>query len=749
MLGEGNGAGASSAVFPSGRSNCEEEPGSAESDSTGSASLRRESTLDPLGPAHEVILSSDESQNLQMKKHKKDQFESVRKGTKKLQEMLKIVDCEIAIEDLKVAEKLSQVNLTVKPGEMVFFVGPKYQGKKSGCSVLMHVLSGRAYKKGFLSKVSGRAVALGVDQHDGISFDLVRHKSPYVYNKTTIYRKATSLETLHIALINEGFCDFEMRKQILEMLPSEFEGLIEKNTLSARNTQVGDRDVDEGGVEFGRGRCCQHMFELSALERRKLEFVCQFLRTHRPNVTFLVENKELVYFELMHFASFLRGMSTRFQTSMFVRLKQMHGRNWKYCDKLVLMSEKNLLFAGKPDTFERYIMNFSLDVPSGYSPVEFFVDNADPNINPGVDLDAFANEFAVSSIWQEEQDLAHALATKSDSCVPLKRKENLAVTSRWFAQFWNFTKREFRNYIRTAGLTTLRALLYLTMSMLTGIYDVLTSAKDHQFKANHRIWLLMAFFDFSVAASLFGLFALRIERKTLMSEYESERVYLSAWHLGQGLASVPVILFISLPASVTIYFLLELGKANDSFMKFISNFWLLLLIVEGLWTLVALTVNQKRGTTILASFLALAFVLGQGIFTKIANLPANRYVMFISIFRPAMNTFFDSQFSGDDARYFLFQYWRDSSECQISDSNDTIAYSSKFILDCITPHTWSGDCTIKAEQGTLWNGDEVLECLNFVPNSAVVNAISSIFIFLLIRLLAFAINWYQFRRYSF
>jgi len=122
-------------------------------------------------------------------------------------------------------------------------------------------------------------------------------------------------------------------------------------------------------------------------------------------------------------------------------------------------------------------------------------------------------------------------------------------------------------------------------------------------------------------------------------------------------------------------------------MKFSSNFLLLLLIVEGLWTLVALTVNQKRRTTILASFMALAFVLGQGIFTKIANLPANRYVMFISIFRPAMNTFFDAQFNGDDPRFFLFQYWRDVPECQIYDRNDTAAFSSNFIFYCITPHT--------------------------------------------------------------
>jgi len=177
---------------------------------------------------------------------------------------------------------------------------------------------------------------------------------------------------------------------------------------------------------------------------------------------------------------------------------------------------------------------------------------------------SLANEFLRSSIWEQEQVLAQELAAKVESCQPLERAEPIYFITLWFAQVFSFTKREFRNYARTAGLTTLRAALYLTMALLTGVYDKLVGQDDEIFEANHRIWLLMAFFDFSVAASLFGLFALRIERKTLMSEYETERVYISAWHLGQGLASLPIILFTSSPASVAVYFLLDLHRVDEA-----------------------------------------------------------------------------------------------------------------------------------------------------------------------------------------
>jgi len=265
------------------------------------------------------------------------------------------------------------------------------------------------------------------------------------------------------------------------------------------------------------------------------------------------------------------------------------------------------------------------------------------------------------------------------------------------------------------------------------------------------MWLLIAFFDFSVAASLFGLFAIRLSRKSMFAEIDTGRSFLTAWHAANFWASVIPIILSSTPAAIIAFY--GMGFSHDSTystarlaITFISSYWLILVLVESLWTLIGLAMSQKKNATIMASFFGLAFILGQQAFTKIAELPANRYIMFISIFRPVMNGLFYSQFAGTNPKYFLPQEWDPKAECVLHANDTKTTWTAPKILDCMNYTVWTGHCDVEPVEGTIWTGDEILDCMNYEPNPAL-NASLSIVIIFMLRLILYVISRFQLRKY--
>eukprot|EP00514_Thraustochytrium_sp_LLF1b_P011920 CAMPEP_0184548436 /NCGR_PEP_ID=MMETSP0199_2-20130426/6203_1 /TAXON_ID=1112570 /ORGANISM="Thraustochytrium sp., Strain LLF1b" /LENGTH=702 /DNA_ID=CAMNT_0026943049 /DNA_START=37 /DNA_END=2142 /DNA_ORIENTATION=+ len=643
-----------------------------------------------------------------------------------LQATLEVHACKVVVAGLQCPGKFASVNCVVEAGELAVVTGPRLQLRSNvGPAAVLQALAG-APPKG----TSGKAVAVG----DGVAFDLLRSRLPKLEHKTTIPRKATPAEVLQHVMIMDGLLSAKSRRKVMKLIPVAFDGLLDCKRVLSTKIQVGDRDVLESQWALGRNMCCQFMKQLTALERRKLEFLCEFVRSRRPNTMLMLETKELVYHELFKFVQFLRAFCTRSGTAnVIIRIKALSGRTIHLCDKIVVMSGKDIVFSGRPDNLMAYTQDVLLfKRPESFSVAEFLIDSIDPFLH-GADVSDIVKAYEDSAQYLANFDTAQKEILNAEGIALQVHSEKFKHIGRWFAQLRVTFFREHQNYYRTAGLTTLRCLLYCVFAIMVAVISWLTSNVND---TAQRIWMLIALIDFVVAASLFGMFALRLERKTLEHELGTGRVLLSSWLLGHFFGSSLGLLYVALPPAILTYFLLELHIVDDSassLVLFLANFWVVLIICEALWVLVVLLAPPKKNATILASFLTLAFVLGQSIFTKIADLPANRYVLFISIFKPAMNTFFERTYSGTLQTYNMPLEWSGDDACVIEPNSDS-NFTASQVLSCLETRVWSGSCDINLAQGTRWAGNDALECLGFPPGSAASSFVASLAIIILIKL---------------
>jgi len=501
------------------------------------------------------------------------------------------------------------------PGSVIIIVDTERK-KKFGLQA-MKTLCG--YKKKLT--VTGKVTAL-VENHSMI--DLLNNNCKMIYmdQYTSMYRKLTPKECMHFYLSMYCALSYEEREALIESME------LRNAALLSSTIHVGDAQIDEGAHSKMKDRCCQLRSAMSSLDRWKLNFLCNFFQPHRMDFAFLrLPVKELSDISLESLFKFIKasGSSVVAHATDRVDPGVLGEASW-----LCVKHGSRTLFSGKPDEVVNVFSRLEIPVPTHHTACSFLF-----NLARTADLpkDIFVPEEVLKLLGDPSQDVREI--DHPDS----KRKID------WFIQFRLILVRDLKNYLRTPGLTTLRVLLYLVMLVICSIFAIGTHPGDISWK----IYVMVAFFDFTVAISLFGLFALRVMRKTLFAEVRSPQISFSAWHFGNFIASGIVQIFLAIIPSIIMYVILELSASRDQDMtkfwsgfKLFLNYFVFLWTLEELWTMIALCIPDKKKSTIIASFFALAFLVGQGIFTKLANKPASRFVMFISIFRPLMNSFFDS-----------------------------------------------------------------------------------------------------------
>lgn len=106
---------------------------------------------------------------------------------------------------------------------------------------------------------------------------------------------------------------------------------------------------------------------------------------------------------------------------------------------------------------------------------------------------------------------------------------------------------------------------------------------------------------------------------------------------------------------------------------------------------------------------------------------------------------FSSLFSGTSTDFLLPLEWKETRECTIFNASESPrVWSDLDVLDCLEVDVWGGGCDVPTDS-ILWNGNEVLDCLGYTPNTALRNGLITLIMCVLIRMLQFGINKYQFR----
>jgi len=533
-----------------------------------------------------------------------------------LRTLLGITECKVAVEGLAVKDRVEETSFGLNPGEILCIIEAAKQPKDKGGTVLLNVLSGRSTQHGIKTQdITGSAVAFGENK----KYNLLKTKTPIISHRTTIYRKLTPVETLNTALVMDGFCDSKQQKLVMDLVKKEFGDIVEEDLFS-KKVHVGDLEVTEGGVERTKGVCCQCKHHLTQLSRWKLEFLTRFLQSNRPDITIMKHNKEMAFYDMLAYVKFLKQVcisviddtKTR-RSSMIIHSRSLSGRLLEHFDKVVFTSEDSVLFVGSPTDFSQYIDCIDVTVPCHYSAAEFWLDVTNKRINEDADLTECSSFFRSSEFHAKTLAFATSLGVEAKKIEDFTTCESpVSAIKQWFKQFAAVFMREQKNYYRTAALTTLRGLLYVVFAVISTII----AGRIRHGDASRMMWLLIAFFDFSVAASLFGLFAIRLSRKSMFAEIDTGRSFLTAWHAANFWASVIPIILSSTPAAIIAFY--GMGFSHDSTystarlaITFISSYWLILVLVESLWTLIGLAMSQKKNATIMASFFGLAFILGQ------------------------------------------------------------------------------------------------------------------------------------------
>ncbi|GFZ20420.1 ABC-2 type transporter family protein [Actinidia rufa] len=481
----------------------------------------------------------------------------------------KIAGASIAWKDLTVTIKgkrkysdkvLKSSNGYALPGTMTVIMGPA----KSGKSTLLRALAGRLHDS---AKIYGEVFVNGE-----------KSRFPYgsygfVERETTLIGSLTVREFLYYSALLQlpGF--FCQRKSVVE------DAILAMSLGDFANKLIG-------------GHC--YMKGLPNGERRRVSIARELVM--RPHILFIDEplyHLDSVSALLMMVT--LKKLASTGCTLIFT-ICQSSTEVFGLFDRICLLSNGNTLFFGETLACLQHFSNAGFPCPIMQSPSDHF-------------LRAINTEFdriiAMCKNWQDDQgdfssvnmDTAVAIRTleatyKSSAdaaavetmILRLTEKEGPSLKSKGKAS--NVTRiavltwRSLLIMSREWKFFWLRLVLYMLLTVCIG---TVFSGLGHSLSAVvTRVAAIFVFVSFTSLLSIAGVPAQRKEIKIYACEQSNQHSGALVFLLGQLLSSIPFLFLISISSGLVFYFLVGLQDAFSLLMYFVLNFFICLLVNEGL-----------------------------------------------------------------------------------------------------------------------------------------------------------------------
>ncbi|XWS74335.1 hypothetical protein CRYUN_Cryun02cG0206000 [Craigia yunnanensis] len=451
------------------------------------------------------------------------------------------------------------------PGTMTVIMGPA----KSGKSTLLRAIAGRLHPS---AKMYGEVFVNGAKTH------MPYGSYGFVDRETTLIGSLTVREYLYFSALLQlpGF--FCQKKSVVE------EAIHAMSLSDYANKLIG-------------GHC--YMKGLPSGERRRVSIARELVM--RPCILFIDEplyHLDSVSALLMMVA--LKKLASTGCTLIFT-IYQSNTEVFGLFDRICLLSNGNTLFFGETLACLQHFSNAGFPCPIMQSPSDHFLraintdfdriiamcknwqdDNGDFS---SVNMDTAVAICTLEATYKSSADAAAVetmiLRLTEKEGPLLKSKGKASTATRIAVLTWRsllIMSREWKYY-------WLRLVLYMLLTLCIG---TVFSGLGHSLSSVvTRVAAIFVFVSFTSLLSIAGVPALTKEIKIYASEESNRHSGALVFLFGQLLSSIPFLFLISISSSLLFYFLIGLRDEFNLLMYFVLNFFMYLLVNEGLMLAVA------------------------------------------------------------------------------------------------------------------------------------------------------------------
>ncbi|CAN0916450.1 ABC transporter G family member 3 [Linum grandiflorum] len=379
------------------------------------------------------------------------------------------------------------------------------------------------------------------------------------------------------------------------------------------------------------GQC--HMKGLPRGERRRVSIARELVM--RPHVLFIDEplyHLDSVSALLMMVT--LKKLATTGCT-IFFTLYQSSTEVFGLFDRICLLSNGNTLFFGETLACLQHFSNAGFPCPIMQSPSDHFLRAINTDFDriiamcknwqdDGGDFSAVNMDTAVAirtleSTYRQSADAA-AVETM---IVRLTEREGPLLKTKGRAGFGTriavLTWRSLLIMSREWKYYWLRLILYMALTLCIG---TVFSGLGHSLSSVvTRVAAVFVFVSFTSLLSIAGVPAVLKEVKVHASEVSNMHSGTLVFLLGQFLASVPFLFIVSISSSLVFYFLIGLRDDFALLMYFVLNYFLCLLVNEGLMLLVISLWQHLFWSVLTLASIHVVMMLSAGYFRIRNDLP--------------------------------------------------------------------------------------------------------------------------------
>lgn len=516
---------------------------------------------------------------------------------------------------------LNKVSGEAKPGEIIALMGPSGSGKTS----LMNVLSGRAtYQDGTIS-INGNLL-----EKDGMKRFM--SKVAYVKQHDVFFEELTVRDQLTYTAqfrIPDTNIDKKVRQ---EHIRTEVNRIIKLLRL----TKVADSQI----------------FMCSGGEKKRVNIGTELITD--PSVIMLDEpTSGLDSASAVSLLKVLKDLANQGKT-IITSIHQPNSESFLNFDKLLMLSDGNVVFFGKPSESLAYLRTQGHACPAGYNLADHWMNllvtdssveeerNEDPKrsghgISPRFQLQTAWDNDKVATTMAVVEELQHNRPRKSRTSVAeiFATDENASkYTTSWWTQFSTLTHRALKKSKSTV-FSPINIIKTIAVGVIVGLVFL------NQQYTERDIFNIYAYFFFTmvfwVMSGMFeALFAFPQERVIILKERATASYRLSAYFASCTVADLPVFLCMPCIYMVISYWMIVPTLGFTKFLIITGISFLAVMTGQALGFLIGAGFDDIKIAQAFATVVVLFLMLLGGFFAR--NIPMwLSWVGYLSPFKYASN----------------------------------------------------------------------------------------------------------------
>lgn len=521
---------------------------------------------------------------------------------------------------------LKNVTCQVKPEEITAIAGPSGAGK----TTLLDILAGMVP----MSRISGHILV----NSQPMNAEYFRRVSGYVTQDEALFPLLTVQETLMYSarLRMHGGQDLEMAKNRVEQL------LKQLGLDHVAHVRVGN--------ESSRG--------ISGGEKRRVSIGVDLV--HDPAVLLLDEpTSGLDSASALHVALLLKTIAVKQGKTVVLTIHQPGYRILELFDKILLLSNGNLLHHGSLRLLEQRLIFAGYTIPRYVNVLEFAIEVTQ----------ALIEESESSEVEDEQHEVVDGTNPILDN---LNDEDNkLFYANPPLKEVLILGQRFSSNIYRTKQLFAARIIQALLAGFVLGTIFMNAANNPHRIKFQTQIGFFAYSLTFLLSSTTEGLPIYLQERRILMRETSRGAYRVSSYVISNTLVFLPFLLTVAVLYTTPVYWLVGLRREIDGFLYFSLVVWMVILMSNSFVACFsALVPNFITGTSLVAGLMG-SFFLFSGYFISKEDIPKYWIFMhYLSLFKYPFECFMINEYGGEQGR----------SRCLDSVEGQCLLYGDGFLM---------------------------------------------------------------------